>query len=81
MAKCLECFHWKPCFNGKEWDAVVGSPCEYFLDVDAAQAVHGQWNRYGRNLGYCSECGEVVVIRYRYCPNCGARMDGDPDAC
>lgn len=30
MAKCLECTHWKPCFNGKEWDAAIGVPCEYF---------------------------------------------------
>ena len=30
MAKCLECIHWKPCFNGKEWDAAIASPCKYF---------------------------------------------------
>jgi hypothetical protein len=30
MDKCLECTHWKPCFNGKEWDAAIASPCKYF---------------------------------------------------
>ena len=30
MAKCLECIHWRPCFNGKEWDAAIASPCKYF---------------------------------------------------
>lgn len=37
---------------------------------------HGRWKRRGRNLGECSECGEVVAVRHRYCPNCGAKMDG-----
>lgn len=30
MGKCLECAHWKPCFNGKEWDAAIASSCKYF---------------------------------------------------
>lgn len=27
----------------------------------------------------CSECGEIeaAFARWNYCPNCGARMDGD----
>ena len=40
-----------------------------------APVVHGRWKRYGRNLGECSNCGEIVNIRYNYCPNCGAKMD------
>lgn len=42
---------------------------------DVAPVVHGRWKRYGRNLGECSNCGEIVNIRYNYCPNCGALMD------
>ena len=42
---------------------------------DVATVVHGWWKRYGRNLGECSNCGEIVNIRYNYCPNCGARVD------
>lgn len=47
--------------------------------ADVAPVVHGRWKRYGRNLGECSNCGEIVNIRYNYCPNCGAKMDGCDD--
>ena len=43
--------------------------------ADVSPVVHGRWKRYGRNLGECSNCGEIVNIRYNYCPNCGAKMD------
>ncbi len=42
--------------------------------------------RHGRLLnpnpyGECSLCGHLIDIRdsYNYCPNCGARMDGEDD--
>lgn len=49
--------------------------------VDAVQVVHGRWNRmdgYTMRL-LCSECGWDVSGYgkfYRYCPNCGSKMDG-----
>ena len=43
--------------------------------ADVAPVVHGRWKPYRKNLGKCSECGEVVQIRSNYCPNCGAKMD------
>lgn len=43
--------------------------------ADVVPVRHGRWKRYGRNLGECSNCGEIVNIRYNYCPNCGAKMD------
>ena len=43
--------------------------------ADVAPVRHGRWKRRGKNLGECSECGEVVAVRHRYCPNCGAVMD------
>ena len=46
-----------------------------FPAADVAPVRHGRWKRYGRNLGECSNCGEIVNIRYNYCPNCGAKMD------
>ena len=43
--------------------------------ADVAPVRHARWKRYGKNLGECSECGEIVSVRSNYCPNCGAKMD------
>lgn len=61
---------------------IAGFSYEHVIEIldnipaaDVAPVVHGRWKRYGRNLGECSNCGEIVNIRYNYCPNCGAKMD------
>ena len=53
--------------------------------ADVQEIKHGRW--ISNDLGgyewayYCSECGWVDGYpfnnRHKYCPNCGARMDGD----
>lgn len=58
--------------------------------ADVAPVVHGRWLGWGKsgtptyeNYGTCSVCGEDAEIyteHRNYCPNCGARMDGDSDA-
>lgn len=61
------------------YDALQDTPT-----VDAAEVVHGWWNSMD---GYkmrkvCSECGWDAPEYgkfYSYCPNCGAKMDGDSD--
>ena len=51
--------------------------------VDAVEVVHGRWinpymNRYGHPCHCCSECGFKASYQDKnYCPNCGAKMDGD----
>ena len=55
-----------------------------------AEVVHGQWYMLDdcANAGlYCSACGRRVhreefaykKLRSKYCPHCGARMDGGAD--
>ena len=50
--------------------------------VDAVEVVHGWWKEPYRLFVECSECGTGYVkydfiARANYCPNCGAKMDGD----
>ena len=54
--------------------------------VDAVEVVHGRWvnpymNRYGHPCHCCSACGFKASYQDKnYCPNCGAKMDGDGNA-
>ena len=58
--------------------------------VDAVPVVHGRWVKKTTDYVYyyaCSECGEPVLKSQwgndffsDYCPNCGAKMDGDGNA-
>ena len=59
--------------------------------ADVAEVKRGEWiDLHDENVLYeqtykCSACGEWFVIEagtpkengYKYCPNCGARMDGE----
>lgn len=39
---------------------------------------HGQWlNGMSGNYKICSECKQIADFDFDYCPNCGARMDGE----
>lgn len=54
--------------------------------VEAESVQHGEWSDYRIN-GYdglhpvyetqCSLCGKYARFTYRFCPHCGARMDGE----
>lgn len=68
---------------------------EHFLKMigcqpaaDVVPAVHGRW-KYDNSVNFwkCSHCGvnaplqgNFMQLKTKYCPNCGARMDGDPNA-
>ena len=50
--------------------------------VDAVEVVHGRWIdvalRFTQVKEKCSVCGGIVYAHgFSYCPNCGAKMDGD----
>ena len=60
--------------------------------ADVAPVVHGRWDDSGRytfpsgnTAVRCTNCGcalaesEYHLYNWNYCPNCGARMDGDDD--
>ncbi len=51
--------------------------------VDAVEVVHGRWVHKGAWHIECSECKHVLAHideAKNYCPNCGAKMDGDGNA-
>ena len=45
--------------------------------IDAAPVVHGWWTDKDSLSCRCSCCGCKSSNEYKYCPNCGAKMDGD----
>ena len=53
--------------------------------VDAVEVVHGRWEK-AEYHGFlrCDQCKDVYINeewledgKWNYCPNCGAKMDGD----
>ena len=63
-------------------DLINGIPA-----VDAVPVRHGRWtdenpDDYLDPRMKCSICTgiESPLIKWRYCPNCGAKMDGDGEA-
>lgn len=75
--------------KGKPWDGHTSKDVRRLLSIpaaDVAPVVHGRWKTSG-GLLECQNCGEIYSARggnegkaWNYCPNCGARMDGDSDA-
>ena len=54
--------------------------------VDAVEVVHGRWEPRTDVFGFvrCSACHDCNIYddwadgkKWSYCPNCGAKMDGD----
>ena len=74
------------------FDAIeILSEVHFMPAADVAEVKRGEWiDLHDENVLYeqtyiCSACGEWFVIEagtpkengYKYCPNCGARMDGE----
>ena len=76
-----------------DWDGGIAQPCEDALafienapEEDVAPVVHGRWierksfHAEGGMSAMCSVCRKDVQYLgnpLHYCPNCGARMDGE----
>ena len=51
-------------------------------DIDAEPVRHGRWTDSptgNTNYKYCSECGGCMFVpsnKIKFCPYCGAKMDG-----
>lgn len=89
--KDWDLFQCKELDKGKPWDGHTSKDVRRLLSIpaaDVAPVVHGRWEwigpyRYNDDgmIGTCSVCKERLrLFAYNYCPNCGAKMDGDDDA-
>ena len=65
-------------------DVIINAIDSYY-PLDAVEVVHGRWEK-AEYHGFlrCSECKDVYIDdtwvaggKWNYCPNCGAKMDGD----
>ena len=86
MLKCINCYHYKACFSFSPILAPLngGVICEEFINTsDVVEVKHGTWLPYGYKWT-CSVCkgkanidGTPIQNGLYYCPNCGAKMDGE----
>ena len=45
--------------------------------ADVVEVRHGEWEQHRLRNPRCSLCNSYNIEKSRYCPNCGARMDGE----
>jgi len=78
------------CPQGATMNDGLADACQAVMDaptVDAVEVVHGWWEQIGYDKAMdrisCSCCKEYWNIldndteTFNYCPNCGAKMDGE----
>lgn len=68
-------------------DLLVGNNAEWAKEIiwrtpyaDVVKVQHGHWiakHRYFTTTYLCSKCSFGVVRKSRFCPDCGAQMDGE----
>ena len=87
---CKDCVYRAMCYKLEHYGNYEEKPCEIMFrnKADYAEAKHGEWIQLDEcaNEGiYCSVCHKKVykieyanqALKSKFCPNCGARMDGD----
>ncbi len=79
--KCVSAENCKTCEPGCLWRKKVSEA----PTVDAVEVVHGRWEKEFWHPYRCSCCGKTALLEpngeyyctSNYCPNCGAKMDGE----
>lgn len=82
---------WYGCQRGHDYAVVAfKEDIDKMPVADVAPVRHGRWADHREQDGAwsCTACGEEVTIcscgkdktwEFPYCPNCGAKMDGEAD--
>ena len=65
-----------------EWISVIIRLAKKALKANAVEVVHGRWVEHRPNVYECTACNTWYgnyggCEEWAYCPNCGAKMDGD----
>lgn len=88
MTLCEKCIHGDICADRNchdEDDERAMTYCDDFINKDdVVEVKHGKWidkfiNLYGTKkfIGFrCTSCDLTNDCKSNYCPNCGAKMDG-----
>ena len=69
-------------FSGYYQGAVYAVPLSMLDNAPSVTPTErtGEWIKHDHRLlesqRACSLCGESTMVKYRYCPNCGAKMKG-----
>ena len=79
-----ELLSWAVCMNHPEY--LMRDDALHVIDsipaADVAPVRHGRWKAYSDcGVTRCSVCDWSIeeCIDYKFCPNCGCRMDGGDD--
>ena len=88
--KDWDLFQCKELGKGKTWDGHTSKDVRRLLSIPAADVAPFRYGRWIEDHDYlkCQECSAMVkwdftffdIGNWNYCPNCGARMDGDDNA-
>ena len=75
---CEVCKHRHNTWDSETCDGCTGRECN-FNPIDHVR--HSKWAKaYNRGTTvYCKRCHRTSEHKYNYCPNCGAKMDGESD--
>lgn len=81
---CEDCTHYEACLRWTDFPKQCGTPvCRHFKDSKQSE---GKWiqesfkSKSGEVLHHtptCSICGEANSFKTKFCPHCGAKMDGE----
>ena len=70
--------------NALSYEGCVNEIMEFIAKIpsaDVAPVRHGRWLAHRLDNSYttwtCSVCGTIGIEAFHYCPNCGAKMQGD----
>ena len=85
MDQLREVYHW--CGYEDRYDEYVSrEDIENLPSANVAEVVHGYWKLWRDGSGTCSNCRRTTRnvwdydSSFRFCPDCGAKMDMQPVA-